>query len=648
MGLQTHVFRRGATYVWRRRLPVSLGDALMQVSLRTRDPLIARRLALILGAEGCRVIDQMTQGKLTRDEARSLLQASIQRTLEQVEAARANIPDRPAPGAWQRALSDDWAMGKACELVGHRGAAAAPIAEDDRTAMRDAGRSAQEIAAVADNVDLLAQAFACDPKLGQNRPGFDLMRTTLNREAFSQGEINHGRQIVQRGRGAAYQIASLGHLNDIASAAADALDLAEGRSPEQTSIQPPVLPAPAPEPPLVAPSEPAPLYDPAIQAVADRLMAQKKRQKMSAQMIDQMRKVYDLFIEATEVTDIRHLRQEHLARFIDVLNQLPKTYRKSPKDRLRTLAQILEAAKGKPVGLSATTINRNIDYIGQLLTKAHGEGFSSVLMLDLGSLRERKNRRDRDDRPAFTPEDVQILFRHPIWQGWKSKRHWQEPGSTIIRDGLFWVPLIAALTGARRAEIAGLKAEDLEVIDGIPVMHFRPNANRGLKNLVSERTLPLHPQLVELGLMQHARAALKGPQGDMFPDQRPSSGTKFGDPLDYRFRLLVQRQLAGNPEGKVLHSFRHYVATQLGRIDGLREQVRKDILGHAGDSITAERYSETTPLAAKLAALRQLPSLPVADLPAAEPVRAVARKTRKDGHRPSAQLPVGRRSASPA
>lgn len=38
LGLQTHVFRRGATYVWRRRLPVSLGGALMQVSLRTRDP----------------------------------------------------------------------------------------------------------------------------------------------------------------------------------------------------------------------------------------------------------------------------------------------------------------------------------------------------------------------------------------------------------------------------------------------------------------------------------------------------------------------------------------------------------------------------------------------------------------------------------
>ena len=611
------------------------------------------------------MFDQMMQSKLSRDEARSLLQAAILRALDQIEATRANIPDRPAPDAWQRALSADWAMGKACELVGHRGAAAPPVPDSDRDAMRAEGRSDVEIASVSHHVDLLAKSFDSDPRQGPNRPGFDLMCRALGRDKFSQGEVNHGRQIVQRGRGAAYQIASLGHLPAIETAAAEAMDLAEGRNPARNPtpvLQPvqqqpvpiaPVEPPPAePTAPEPSPAESAPLYDPSIAALADRLMAQKKRQKMSAQMIDQMRKVYDLFIEATEVSDIRQLRQEHLARFIDVLNQLPKSYRKSPKDRLKTLPQILDAAQGKPVGLSPTTINRNIDYIGQLLKKARSEGFASVVMLDAGSLRERKSRRDRDERPAFTAEDIGKIFSHPIWHGWKSKRHWQEPGPNLIRDGLFWVPMIAALTGARRAEIAGLKADDLEIIDGIPVMHFRPNPNRGLKNLVSERTLPLHPQLVALGLMEHARLALKGPRGDLFPDQRPTSGTKFGDPLDYRFRLLIQRQLSGNPEGKVLHSFRHYVATQLGRIEGLREQVRKDILGHAGDSITAERYSETTPLAAKLAALRQLPPLPVRDLAAdvrtVEPVRAVARKTRKDGPCPSAQSPLGRRSASPA
>ena len=50
--------------------------------------------------------------------------------------------------------------------------------------------------------------------------------------------------------------------------------------------------------------------------------------------------------------------------------------------------------------------------------------------------------------------------------------------------------------------------------------------------------------------MEHARLALKGPRGDLFPDQRSKSGTKFGDPLDYCFRLLIQHQISGNPEGK--------------------------------------------------------------------------------------------------
>ncbi len=467
LGLQTHVFRRGATYVWRKRLPTCLGGALMQVSLRTRDPLIARRIGLILGAEGCRVIDAMVAGKLTRDEARRLLQASIMRALEQVETTRANLPDSPFPNAWAEMLSDDWAAGKAYELAGHRGAAAAPISAGDRDRLRAEGRGAGEIEKVDVNAHVLVQSFAIDPKQGANYPAWRLMCDTLGRDDFSQGEVNHGRQIVYRGRGAALQVASRGHIASLDAAARAALDLAEGRVARAADVATAPQPSASVEDTAVAivakpaPTRPAPLYDPSLPALVDRLMAQKQRQKMSAQMIDQMRKVFDLFGEATGVDDIRDLRQDHLARFVDVLNQLPTSYRKSPKDRSRTLAQILDAAKGKPAGLSPTTINRNLDYIGQLLTKARSEGFSSVIELDRTSLRARKSHRDRDERPAFTPDDVQAIFRHPIWNGWKNRR-----------DG-----------------------------------------NRGLKNLAAERTLPLHPQLIELGLMEHVRAAADGPRG---------------------------------------------------------------------------------------------------------------------------------------
>ena len=78
--------------------------------------------------------------------------------------------------------------------------------------------------------------------------------------------------------------------------------------------------------------------------------------------------------------------------------------------------------------MSATTINRNLDYLGQLLTKALAEGVQPVANLDLGALRRRKALRERDEQPAFTADDVQKLFTHPVWQGWKDKTRWQEPG----------------------------------------------------------------------------------------------------------------------------------------------------------------------------------------------------------------------------
>lgn len=43
----------------------------------------------------------------------------------------------------------------------------------------------------------------------------------------------------------------------------------------------------------------------------------------------------------------------------------------------------------------------------------------------------------------------------------------------------------------------------------------------------------------------------------------------------------------------------------------VREQVRKDILGHAGGSMTEERYTETSPPDLMLAAISRLPWLPL-------------------------------------
>lgn len=605
MGIQTNIIRRGATYAWRKRLPVRLGGDVMQISLRTNDPLIARRLAAIVTAESMRVFDHMAATGLSKDDARKLLVAVIEEELNRIGLRRAAASDQGDRQGWEDDQSADWAMGKALMFMAARGAAA-NLNADDIMSLQAEGHSAEDIERVQANIDLESHAYRQAPGEAGNSRALQAMRRALGREQFAGMDFMQGRQIWYRGRAAALLIsAKADQPFDEAMALAD--DLAHGRTASGTA---------KPAAPAIA--SPDPDYDPAIAALIARLMAQKQRQGISDQMITQMTRIFELFAEATGVTDIRDLRQAHVAKFVDVLHQLPATYRKSPKDRDKPLSQILAEASGKGASLSTTTISRNLDYLGQLLTKAKSEGFANVMQIDLGSLRPRKTRRDRDERPAFTADDIQRLFGHSVWQGNLPKQKWQEPGPTVSPDGLYWAPMIAALTGARREEIAGLKAADITCLDGMPVIRIAENANRGLKTLASARTLPLHPQLIELGLVEQAQDQIRkgGPDADLFPDLRPpQSGTKFGDQLDYRFRLLVQNRLNGNPEGKVFHSFRHYVTTQLGRIAGVPEQLRKDILGHVGADITSERYSERATLAAMAEAIGQLPRLPVTAKP---------------------------------
>lgn len=102
-------------------------------------------------------------------------------------------------------------------------------------------------------------------------------------------------------------------------------------------------------------------------------------------------------------------------------------------------------------------------------------------------------------------------------------------------------------------------------------------------------------------------------ESDLFPDIRPKEDTKdrWGGKLDFRFRRVLDSHLTTGRTGKSFKSFRHYVIIELGRNASVRENVRKDIVGHVGGSITAERYTDTATLQEKLAAIGTLPRLPV-------------------------------------
>lgn len=149
-----------------------------------------------------------------------------------------------------------------------------------------------------------------------------------------------------------------------------------------------------------------------------------------------------------------------------------------------------------------------------------------------------------------------------------------------------WVPLVCAYSGARLSEVCQLRVEDIGEDDGVAVMRFDAEAG-SLKNVGSERTVPLHSAIIAAGFLEFVRSRKAGP---LFPELPPDKfGKRGGNGTKILGRWvrglgLTDLRLAPN------HSWRHRFKT-LARNYSLAGDVTDAITGHAHRSV-GDQYGE--------------------------------------------------------
>jgi integrase len=190
----------------------------------------------------------------------------------------------------------------------------------------------------------------------------------------------------------------------------------------------------------------------------------------------------------------------------------------------------------------------------------------------------------------------------------KRRGYTDEEAKTILRAARMakethkrWVPWVCAYTGARIAEICQLRSEDIKQIDGIWCIAFAAEAG-SLKNINSERVVPVHSALEDEGFLKFAKLIKKGPLfADLAPDRfgsRGGTGTKI---LSRWIRSLGVTDKRISPN----HSWRHRLKT-LGRRNGLAVDILDAMTGH-GRKTVADTYGDFPPEAM----LRELSKIPV-------------------------------------
>jgi integrase len=117
----------------------------------------------------------------------------------------------------------------------------------------------------------------------------------------------------------------------------------------------------------------------------------------------------------------------------------------------------------------------------------------------------RKGGKDSEGREPWTPEEVVTLFNARLFTSYELPEG-DSMATKAGADAAYWVPLLAAYTGARPSELCQLWTDDISEGAGGLVVEFRNNASRGqrlkdkkeTKGGASWRAVPIHSELIRL------------------------------------------------------------------------------------------------------------------------------------------------------
>jgi len=660
-----YVFRRGAVYWWRRRLPVQPRTdcrSRIEVSLRTTSLNIARSIAAEVTRASEHLIHGMRQSMISADDARRILtKVAITHSakLDRVAAAELAYGESAASGR-----TSDIVTGWAYRLFAAQGIDAA-VGEIEHKEMLAAGLETQTITMVAQTISTLRDIGAMPPK--RNRIAglmaeFGIPETRVN--------VQQAEQLYLRGMAAALLDAErrwtgLRHDDDLLLKSGL---LEEARRPIAQSVpvgihngsasptpahapaEPVSVPAPAtespqtPPPPVISPAAPVaaevPISDDAddidsltdiedesyrglidiVTAAGEAKVTLGEWDGKTLKQHIQLAKLFERFLGHGNPTRVG---QQHLAQFRDVLLKFPKNYGKSPRDHVISVSDILARAEKLPkaeVGLTKATINRHMNNMANIAGMCQAYGYSWESYNGISKLRARSSGDSENERPSFTTGDLEALFSLPIWTGAATGSIDGNPGGEIFHDARYWVPLIGAYQGARREEICGFRLDEIIDLEGIWGFKFIPSEGRRFKSKAAKRHIPIHPELIRLGFLEYADALHKAGHALLFPELRAvAEATPMGDVFNDDWQKMKELALPqAKAEGKVFHSFRHWCNNEMKQ-EGVGSEIRKDILGHVNKDVNEGTYSQVARLRLMKKSLMKLPRPSAAIKPA--PVR---------------------------
>jgi len=324
-----------------------------------------------------------------------------------------------------------------------------------------------------------------------------------------------------------------------------------------------------PAPPLAPPAPPPPLLSERIDLFLEQFRQRKISEGNKLDTAFSLRVLLGLLGDKPLV-DVRAPDMDIL---MDALAHWPPNASKKPKLKDLTPTEVVATAKREnwpPIGFR--TREKHLDRIRVFFNWAlEREDITRNPAASLHFL-TRDQEETRNHR-AFTGEELAVVFDPE-----RRAKHCTTPAQ-------WWCPLVALYTGARVAEIALLRTNDIEAIDGVYgfVLHQR------VKNRQSKRFVPIHPELLRAGLFDYRNEVSfrLGNDAPLFPSLNPDPPDALGDWFN---RTYLRRVCDLTDPKLVFYCFRHTFSTLAERAGVIDARIA-EVTGHSlNGSILRKHY----------------------------------------------------------
>lgn len=183
----------------------------------------------------------------------------------------------------------------------------------------------------------------------------------------------------------------------------------------------------------------------------------------------------------------------------------------------------------------------------------------------------------------------------PLFTGCKNRMHVWQPGGYLVQSHIYWGFLICILTGMRPGEVGQIKCADIRTDNQFFYFDLRPfdarsgrvalQDLRNLKTNAAGRVIPVHPLLIELGLLERMQELMDKGEERLFPEwecyTRKDGTQRWSQPLSKSWQY-AKTKLKLDRADLTLYSTRHLMADWLDD-EAIAQRTRDRILGYASD-----------------------------------------------------------------